>query len=414
MQPIQLPNQPPSSPHPVLNLGFRIFFLGASFFAILTMLKWSHITFATNFAFVYGKDLLPFYWHGHEMIYGYALAVVAGFLLTAVKTWTNQPMPYGWKLFIIFLPWAFARLIFLINGISINWFTIIASIFDMIFWLLTMFFVIQPIWLVRQKRQLGIIAKLLLIFVGQICFYYAIFTKPNSSLTQTSLLFGFYLIIGIVLMIGRRIMPMFIERGIAENKPIQQTVKNSSLLDNLSLLSFLSFMLVDTFLKNIKYYPYLLSITALSVAIINMLRLKNWHLAGIWSRPLLWSLWLSFTGMVVGFLLFALQPWLKLNHSLAFHAIALSGIGLMTLSMMARVSLGHTGRNIYQLPKFVSLIFVCMLLSWTARIVLALFLPSYYFVSLGISQGFWIMAFLLFCIIYFKILISPRVDKLFG
>lgn len=77
MQPIQSFSAPPSSPHPIVNLGFRVFFLLASIFAILTMLKWSHITFATKFAFTQG-DIVPFFWHGHEMIYGYSLAVIAG------------------------------------------------------------------------------------------------------------------------------------------------------------------------------------------------------------------------------------------------------------------------------------------------------------------------------------------------
>jgi len=112
MQQIRLPNKPPYSPHPVLNLGFRIFFLGAAVFAILTMLKWAYITFATRFEFDGTHQMMPFYWHGHEMLYGYALAVIAGFLLTAVKAWTQQSMPYGYKLLVIFVPWALARVLF--------------------------------------------------------------------------------------------------------------------------------------------------------------------------------------------------------------------------------------------------------------------------------------------------------------
>lgn len=75
MQPINFQSKPPSSPHPVLNLGFRLFFLLASVFAVVSMLKWSHITFATKFAFTSG-DIVPFLWH--EMVYGYSVAVIAG------------------------------------------------------------------------------------------------------------------------------------------------------------------------------------------------------------------------------------------------------------------------------------------------------------------------------------------------
>ncbi len=412
MQQIKLPSKPPYSTHPVLNLGFRIFFLGAAIFAILTMLKWSHLTFVTRFAFDGTHQMMPFYWHGHEMLYGYALAVIAGFLLTAVKTWTNQPMPYGYKLLAIFFPWVLARALFLINGININAVTKVAAASDIIFWILTAFFIILPIYRVRQKRQMGIVAKLMLLFIGQVWFYSALFTQSNHGM-HMSLLFGMYLIIGVVLTIGRRVMPMFIERGIAAGGEVQQQVKNSDLLDRLSLLGFFAFMISDVFLTGDRWAVCVSGTAAVVIAISNLIRLKNWYLPGIWSKPLVWSLWLSFLGMVIGFFLFALVPFGIINHSLAMHAVGISGIGLMTLAMMSRVSLGHTGRNIHQPPKTVTFIFISMLIAWFARVLLGWLSPEYYFVSLAIAQAFWIIAFLVFVVSYAGILTSPRTDKLF-
>ena len=100
MQAIKLPTQPPSSPHPILNLSFRVFFSGAAVFAVLIMTLWAFVF--TGHTDIAAQTLNPLYWHGHEMIYGYALAVVAGFLLTAVQTWTGVKMPYGYKLLAIF------------------------------------------------------------------------------------------------------------------------------------------------------------------------------------------------------------------------------------------------------------------------------------------------------------------------
>lgn len=413
MQQIRLPNKPPYSPHPVLNLGFRIFFLGAAVFAILTMLKWAYITFATRFAFDGTNQMMPFYWHGHEMLYGYALAVIAGFLLTAVKAWTQQSMPYGYKLLVIFVPWALARVLFLANGININTGTLIAAASDIIFWLLTAFFVILPIYRVRQKRQIGIVAKLLLLFIGQVWFYVALFTQNNNGM-HMSLLFGLYLIVGVVLTIGRRVMPMFIERGIATGGEVRQKVKNSDLLDRLSLLGFFAFMISDVFLTGDRWAVCVSGTAAVVIAISNLIRLKNWYLPGIWSKPLVWSLWLSFLGMVIGFFLFALVPFGIINHSLAMHAVGISGIGLMTLAMMSRVSLGHTGRNIHQPPKTVTVIFISMTMAWLARVVLGWTLPDYYFATLAMAQAFWIVAFLVFVASYAPILTLPRTDKLFG
>lgn len=416
LQSINLSTERPSSPHPVLNLGFRIFFLSASIFAILTMLKWAHITFATQFAFSVG-DIVPMYWHGHEMIFGYALALIAGFLLTAVKTWTNQPMPYGWKLLGIFLPWALARGLYLLNGVHNNAWLWLAMVGDTLFWLLTCFYVIKPIWAVRQKRQIGIVAKLLLLFIAQTWFYVAL-SKGAWGGLHMSLLFAFYLIIGVVLTIGRRVMPMFIERGIAEGGAVIQPVKNSDTLDKISLFGFFGFFLTDVFVSAVwqnSLVDGLISVFALTVAVSNFIRLKNWYLAGIWSRPLLWSLWLAFFGMAVGFVMFALQPWLGFSHSLAMHTVALAGVGLMTLAMMARVSLGHTGRSVHHPVKGVSGIFICMLLAWAIRSFMPLIAPAdSYLIGVGIAQGLWILAFLWFVISYAKILCSPRTDGLFG
>lgn len=403
IQSIQLPSSPPHSPHPILNLGFRIFFAAAAIFAMVTMAVW-HGILSESFDFS-STSILPFFWHGHEMIYGYACAVIAGFLLTAVKTWTSQPMPYGWRLFLIFLPWLLARICWVfIPSHGMIW-LILACVFDLLFWGMTTFAIIKPIVQVRQKKQIGIVAKLCLLFLGQAIFYVGA-ALINHNFQRIGLYLGLYLVIGVVLTIGRRVIPFFIERGVNENAQL----KNSNLADRLSLVSFLLFMVVDVFFPN----PYLVSIFAVFVAMVNLVRLAGWHTKGIWQKPLLWSLYLSFLGMCIGFLLFAIQPWLGFTHSLAVHALALSGIGLMTLSMMSRVSLGHTGRNIHQPPKTVSIIFGLTILAFFVRVFFPMVWLTQYTLWLNISQILWILSFLIFCLSYLPILAKPRVDGLFG
>ena len=162
----------PTSPHPILNLGFRIFFVGSAVFAVISMLLW--LVILQGFAPFQGV-VTPFYWHGHEMVFGYALAVIAGFLLTAVKTWTNQPMPYGWHLGAIFGAWAVSRFIWFGLHVTPSIALFMAAfVFDMIFWGMTAFAVIKAVWAVRQKRQIGIITKLLLLGLTQVAFYGAL------------------------------------------------------------------------------------------------------------------------------------------------------------------------------------------------------------------------------------------------
>lgn len=404
----------PTSPHPILNLGFRIFFVGSAVFAVFTMLLW--LAILQGFAPFKGA-MNPFYWHGHEMVFGYALAVIAGFLLTAVKTWTNQPMPYGWKLFAIFLPWVLARIIWMgAHAVPSNAMLVVAFVMDMLFWGLTSFAVIKAVWAARQKRQIGIIAKLVLLYIAQLAFYVGVFTS-HLNMQQVSLYAALYLVIGMVFTIGRRVLPFFIVKGISVNndgKPngINVEQKNSTLLDRANLVGLFGFIVFDLFI----IMPKIAAIFALICFIANALRLKNWYHAGIWQKPLLWSLVIAFAGMTASMLIFVVYPFIDSSmnlHALGLHGLALFGVGLMTVAMMARVALGHTGRKIHQPPKTVGAIFALMIVSALCRVLLPMF-GGDYMTWMLVSQAAWVLSFMLFCVSYVGILSKARTDGLFG
>lgn len=413
MQSIKLPSTPPSSPHPILNLSFRIFFSAAALFAIVTMLLWSFVF--TAHTDIDAQTLNPLFWHGHEMIYGYALAVVAGFLLTAVKTWTGVMMPHGYQLLGIFVCWLLARLGWIAFGLGLDvgvgssaWPLYWAAIFDLLFLGIMAFAVFRAVLKVKQYKQMGILAKLALLTLGNGLCYWGIFSA-NMNVTKIGVYLGFYLIIGLILTIGRRVVPFFIERGLSVGgKSI--TVRNSTWQDIASLAFFVAFFIVDLFYPN----KYFLTITALGVAIVNIIRLSGWYHRDIWQKPLLWSLLVAFSGMCLSFVLYALQPWFGYNHSIAVHGLSIAGVGMMTLAMMARVSLGHTGRSIHTPPKTVTIMFVLMVLVFASRVILPLFDISHYLLWIMLAQGAWIACFILFCISYLPMLARPRPDGLFG
>ena len=422
MRSIHLPRQPPHSPHPLLNLSFRIFFSAAAIFAVVIMMLWAFV-FAGH-TDIDAQTLNPLYWHGHEMIYGYALAVVAGFLLTAVQTWTGAKMPYGYRLLAIFGCWLMARLSWLAFGLGLDFgfssgLLYIAAMFDMLFVGLMALVVFRAVLQVKQYKQMGILAKLALLTLGNGLCYWGIFTS-NMNTTKIGVYLGFYLIIGLVLTIGRRVVPFFIERGLngfqggslKSSNAQAETVKvrNNKWQDLLSLVFFLVFFVIDMFYPN----KYLLTIAALGVAIVNIIRLACWYHSRIWQKPLLWSLYLAFLGMCLSFLLYALQPWLGFSHSIAVHGLSIAGIGIMTLAMMARVSLGHTGRSIHDPPKTVNAMFVLMVLVFISRVFLPIIDSSHYLLWVMIAQGAWIACFVLFCISYLPMLSKPRPDGLFG
>lgn len=399
------------SPHPVLNLGFRIFFLSAAGFAIITMLMWYAILVGW---LDFTASLNPVYWHGYQMLFGYALAVIAGFLLTAVKAWTGVPMPVGWRLFAIFLPWLIARILWIVV-IAINnpLLILLAMATDVLFWLLVMVAVLQAVLIVRQKRQLGIVAKLVLLLLCQLTF--AVGALSNQQEMQRLALYtALFVIVGVVFTIGRRVLPFFIEKGVAvlpDGTPsgTQAKLHNSLLVDRLSLFVFFGLMLAYLYDAN----SYLVSALAVGAAIINAVRLCWWHHVGIWQKPLLWSLYLAFWGMVLALLMIAILPWFGFGASLGLHALALTAIGMTTVAMMARVSLGHTGRNIHKPPKTVVLMFVLMMASFILR-VFAPMVATDYLLVLGLSQLCWTGCSVLFLCAYAKILVSPRIDGLTG
>ncbi len=410
MPQIQLPTDRPFSPYPILNLGFRIFFSAAGVFAVLTMLLWMFVS--TGKIAVDVTSLNPLYWHGHEMLYGYTIAVIAGFLLTAVKTWTGVMMPYGYRLLGIFMCWVVARLSWMLSVTGLGspnfWFALAAA-GDLVFMLAMVWVITKAVLTVKQYRQIGIISKLILLTIGQGLCYWGIYSG-DMGYVHIGIYLGLYLIIALVLTIGRRVVPFFIERGLSFDSSEDVQVKNSTFLDVLSLATFLVFMIADIFYPN----KFLLSISALSVAVVNTARLLGWYHHGIWKKPLLWSLYLAFVGMCSSFILFAVQPWFNFSHSIAVHALALSGVGMMTLSMMNRVSLGHTGRSIHKPSKAVSLMFMLMILVFVFRVIMPLIMMEYYIVWLMLAQKSWILCFALFCIIYIPLLSKPRPDGLFG
>ena len=378
----------------ILNLGFRLFFFSAAAFAVLTMLAWL-VIYQGHQPVIGG--LVARWWHGHEMIYGYAAAVVTGFLFTAVQNWTGVPMPHGWPLFFYWLPWFAARLLFAFAP-SLH---LIAACFDLVFALGGLYAVAKRVVAVKQWRQMGLVSKMGLLAIGQMLFISGLLGFASGILW--SLYLGVFTILAIVLTIGRRVTPFFTERGVG----YPFTPKNSALLDRACLITFTAFFILKVFTP----WQNAAAVFALATAACNGWRLAGWYTRGIWHRPLLWSMHLALAGMVFGFLLYGSQLfWSQVSDSLAMHTLALSGIGLLTLSMMGRVSLGHSGRNIHEPPRLLIFALYLLCLAFICRILLPLAAPGQFLLWIGAAQVLWIAAFCLLLHGYTRIWFSPRID----
>jgi len=385
---------------PVLQTGFRIFFLGAIFYAILATLIWTMQLYSH-----WGIELQTIsraQWHGHEMIFGYTMAVIAGFLLTAVQNWTGEKSVNGRQLLLLFLFWAITRVLALFPVSSTLPLILISStIFHS--WLIIAIY--RPIRLSANKKQGFIIATLIMLWLLDFIFIVSAYGQLPQSYASNSLLLSVYIVIGLVLFMAQRVMPFFIRNAI-KNKG---NVYNKPLFSSLSLLFFLLFISAD-----VLQWQTILIVSGLSFSTVTLVQLWCWHDVEIWQKPLLWVLFVPLLFIIIGVFIRSVAYFIHIMPSLGLHAMTFGGIGIISIGMLSRVSLGHTGRNVFKPPEWLGLIFTLMVVGAIIRSLLPLIFIEYYFFLILISQVLWICAFIMMLILFYSPLIQTRVDNKFG
>jgi uncharacterized protein involved in response to NO len=376
--------------------GFRPFFLAASLFAIFTMAMWLGVY---RFGLQLQLDgLSMFQWHAHEMIYGYSMAIVAGFLLTAAWNWTGEKTAAGASLAWVFAPWVIARLL-MAPGTP---YLVYAAAADLVFLLATGFAICRPIIKARQKRQIPVLLILSLLLLSNLAFYLGAAGLMESGV-HLGIYGGLYIVLGLVLFMGRRVIPFFTQRGVG----YEVELKNARWNDIATYIFYPLFLVCEL------AFPQSIAGALLAAALLvsNSIRVNGWHTLGIWQKPLLWGLFASFIMINLGFLLRALSPLTTLPDYIHVHAFAVGGIGIVTVSMMARVTLGHTGRNVHQAPPVMTLLLFCMVLTTAVRVFFPLVDPYNYQFWITVAGVLWMVSFTLFSIVFIPMLVGPRVDN---
>ncbi|ADI31039.1 NnrS family protein [Methylotenera versatilis] len=396
---INIPNSESAKKLALFNLGFRPFFLGASVFAVISMAAWMLVYF--SYVSVSVENISISQWHAHEMLYGYGMAVVAGFLLTAIKNWTGLPTVFGKPLMVLFALWCAARLLFLFGAALLPW----AASADLLFGLMLIIAIAMPLVKAKQWKQLVVVSKVILLWVGNLIFYLGCFGILTSGMAY-AINGAVLLFISLILMIGRRVIPFFIERGTESRVQLKQY----QWLD-ISILVFFIVLFINAIFIQI---PYLTAMFAWTLFTLNGYRLFNWHTAGIWRVPLLWSLYLSAWYINVGFFFYGLQALYSSLSILTLHLFTIGGIGLMALSMMSRVALGHTGRDVRKPSRWIGLAFAGLVVSVLFRAFVPMFASQLYMSWMLVAAMLWIFSFAVFVVIYTPILLKPRADGAFG
>lgn len=372
------------------NLGFRPFYLLAGVFSVLAIAVW---VARFNGVLTQGAWLGDPLWHAHEMIFGYAFAVVVGFLFTAVRNWTGLPTPTGWSLAAIVALWLAARILF---GCALVW---PGLVFDGAFALAATWGIARPLLAARNRRNLFFIAVLLAIGLANVLFVCAldgvVELPPRRMLT-----IALDLVLFVMVVMGGRVIPMFTANAVPQSKPVRP-----EWLERLAPASVLALLIADL----LALPAVLVGIVAGLAAVLHGLRLFHWHPWHTRQRPILWILHLSYGWLVLHLLLRAWAAWDASAISLATHALTVGGIGGMTLGMMTRTARGHTGR-LLTTGRAELIAYVLVQLAAGVRVLVPLALPALYLPAIAWSGGLWVAAFATFVVIYAPILWRPRID----
>lgn len=356
------------------------------------MALWVHGYAQGRFEFRYYGIAL---WHGHEMIFGYTVAVIAGFLLTAVRNWTGAQTPHGNALAALVLLWLAGRIAPFVPALP-GW--LVAAI-DVSF--LPVFAVVLSIPLVRsrQKHNLVFLFVLAALVAANVMVHLQAlgFTQDTANFGHH---FAVYLIVFLIAILGGRVVPFFTERGLPGTNP-----RRWPAVEHLSLGALLFVAGLDL----AQAAPALVAIFALFAAIVHGVRLYGWYQKAAWSVPLLWVLYVGYAWLVAGLILTAMSAVGAANQVLAVHAFTTGAIGTMTLGMMARVALGHTGRAL-RVGSAMTWAFVLANLASVSRVFLPIIVPSRHGEWVALAGLLWSAAFAIFVISYVRILIQPRID----
>jgi len=376
-------------------LGFRPFYLLGAIFSVLALPYW----IASYIGPVpWGGYLRGISWHSHEMIFGYAAAVIAGFLLTAVRNWTGLPTPVGARLLMLSGLWLLARLTAVTGPAPV------AVLLDTAFLPLLAVIVAIPIWRSRNSRNYKIPAILLALSLANIVYHLSYLGIFPVELMSPSLVAALDVITILLAIVGGRVIPAFTNNAIASAR--SRHIKSVEIA---ALGSLVLILIADSFSFWFVLTPPAWAILLTIAAVSNALRLFLWQPQKTLDKPLLLMLPVAYCWILISLALRAAAPWLGISATAATHARTIGAIGSMMMAMMTRSALGHTGRQLaagwVEMSAFVFLQIAAILR------VTAWFIPaSFYREAIVLSGMFWSLAFAVFLLRYWVILTRPRID----
>jgi uncharacterized protein involved in response to NO len=381
----------------VLASGFRLAFLLAGIAAVLLIPAWVAILV---YGAPFGSGWPPTLWHAHEMLFGFIAAAVAGFLLTAVPSWTGQRGFGGAPLVVLGALWLCARVL---NATSAAWPAALVLVVDVAF-LLALAALFAPPLLRERNRNTPMLLVLTLLAACNVAFHRAL-GRHDPPAASHALLMGIDIALLLVTIVGGRIIPAFTATALREAGSTQR-VRTHPVFGHAAIAIMVAVGLVDLCWPGSRGAAVLAAIAAL----VQALRLLQWRSLATFAEPMVWVLHAAYAWLPLGLALkcVALQ-WGLAASAFWLHALTVGVLATMILGVMTRVALSHTGRPM-QVGALTTAAYTLLLLAGLTR-VFGLALPGIDYASvIVLSATFWSAAFALFLTVYGPMLWLPRID----
>lgn len=392
--------------HSFFSYGFRPFFLGAAIYAALAMalwLAWIGIHAANASLIWISISGPPHVWHAHEMVFGFAMAAVAGFLLTAVPNWTSATPLSGRPLVVLFGLWLAGRAVMLSSAFLP---ALVVAAVDLAFIPALALHVARQLFVRPQKRNMVFLGILLALFAANVSYHLS--AAGLADLDPTAgLRAGVLIVVLVIVIIGGRIVPSFTHNYLHRTEPQSRMPTRSDIIDRVAVMTMLIFAVATL----VPVGDTVLAVTAGAAALANAVRLAGWRGTATVSEPIVAVLHAGYLWVVIGLGVWCVADATNLISEVsALHALSTGAIGTMILAVMSRASLGHTGRPIAA-PASIVVSYVLVTLAAALRTFGPALVPSAYNPVMLASGLLWTAAFALFAITYAPILTRPRASR---
>lgn len=378
----------------LLSYGFRPFFLLGSLYAGLSILIWVPLYMG---ALDMRMLFLPVDWHIHEMLFGYLAAIVAGFLLTAVPNWTGRLPVQGLPLLVLVLLWGAGRLAVFLS-VSLGW--QLTAVIDCTFLAALGLAIAREIVAGRNWRNLKVLVPVAVLLFANGLFHIEAQFHGASDISRR---LGLAAAITLIMLIGGRIIPSFTRNWLVRQNPGRLPVPFGR-YDGLSIAVSILALAAWTVAPDHAVSATLLALAA----ILQAGRLARWAGDRTWRDPLVAVLHLAYAFVPLGLALLSLAIFAPgaIPVAAGMHALGGGAIGGMTLSVMVRATLGHTGRML-QADRATIVIFVAVFAAALLRIGAAFDVQMIWIHAAG---GAWALAFLGFAVLYGPALVTRRLQ----